>query len=319
MTRILLIKTSSMGDVVHNLPVVSDMRDHFPGAEIDWVIEESFAAIPRLHAGVSRVIPVAIRRWRHDMLHAGTRGECRAFLGRLREREYDAVVDTQGLLKSALLSCAARGPRYGLDWLSSREPLRVFYDRTFRVGWRQHAVVRNRSLAAQVLGYALTSQAAYGISAPQRNFKWLPGARYAVLLHATSAEAKLWPEHSWGELSGYLYKHNMISVLPWGNPIERARSERLAAAMHNAVVPPRLPLDDMASLLAQARVVVGVDTGLSHLAAALHVPTIGIYRATDPAATGLYAPACSVNLGGVGLLPAVNDVIAAVECLSAAA
>jgi heptosyltransferase-1 len=313
--RILLIKTSSLGDVVHNLPVVSDMIDRFPGAHIDWLIEESFAAIPRMHAGVARVIPVAMRRWRHALLRAETRVECRAFINHLRNTEYDAIVDTQGLFKSALLTCAARGPRYGLDWSSSREPLRLFYDRTFRVHWDQHAVERNRSLAAQALGYSLDARTNYAITAPRRTFPWLVSRRYAVLLHATSAERKLWPEHSWQELSRYLFAKGMVAVLPWGNAAERARSERLAETTPNAIVPPMLALEEVAALLAQAQIVVGVDTGLAHLAAALHVPTIGIYRATDPAATGIYVGSGSANVGGAGQLPAGNDVIAAVERL----
>jgi len=315
MPRILLVKTSSLGDVVHNLPVVSDMRHHMPDVEIDWVVEESFAAIPRLHSGVSNVIPVAMRRWRHDLLRAGTWGEWRAFLNHLREREYDAIVDTQGLLKSALITCAARGRRYGLDWKSSREPLGPFYDCTFRVPWGQHAVVRNRSLAAQALGYTLATPANFDIVAPPRALAWLPAANYAVLLHATSADSKLWPEHHWVELHKYLFLNNILSVLPWGNTAERERSTRLAAAMNNAVVPPALALDDMAALLAQARIVVGVDTGLTHLAAALNVPTVGIYCATDPAATGIHGCPRAINLGGADTPPAAPDVIAAMERL----
>lgn len=315
MPRILLVKTSSLGDVVHNLPVVNDIRRHHAGADIDWVVEASFAAIPRMHADVGNVIPVALRRWRRNPLHAETRNECRAFLRRLREREYDAVIDTQGLLKSALVACAARGTRYGLDWKSSREPLRLFYDRTFRVPWGQHAVLRNRSLAAQALGYTLPAGTAYGIVAPQRTLAWLPAARYAVLLHATSAASKLWPESHWQELYKYLILNNIISILPWGTGAERSRSERLAAAMPHALVPPALSLEDMATLLAQAQAVIGVDTGLTHLAAALNVPTVGIYVATDPAATGIHACPRAENLGGIGAPPAVQDVIATLERL----
>jgi heptosyltransferase-1 len=316
--RILLVKTSSLGDVVHNLPVVSDIHQQFPGAQIDWVVEESFAAIPRMHGGVGNVIPVALRRWRRSLLHADTRSECGAFLQRLREHEYDAIVDTQGLLKSAFVTCAARGPRYGLDWQSSREPLRLFYDRTFRVPWGQHAVVRNRSLAAQALGYALPALTNYGITARQRELTWLPGKRYAVLLHATSADSKLWPEDHWTSLYKYLILNNIISVLPWGNAAERMRSERLAAAMTGAVVPPALGIEDIAALLAQARGVVGVDTGLTHLAAALNVPTVGIYCATDPAATGIHACPRAVNLGGIANPPAAQDVITALQQLGVA-
>lgn len=318
MPRILLVKTSSLGDVVHNLPVVSDIREHFPDAHVDWVVEESYAAIPRLHASVSNIVPAAIRRWRRGVLRADTRRELFAFFTQLREHDYAAIIDTQGLLKSALVACAAHGTRHGLDWKSSREPLRMFYDRTYRVPWGQHAVVRNRSLAAQALGYVLSAQTVYGIAAPQRTFAWLPAARYAVLLHATSADTKLWPEAYWKELHNYMILKDIISILPWGNAVERARSERLAALMRNAIVPPTLALEDMAALLAQARAVVGVDTGLTHLAAALNVPTVGIYCATDPAATGIHACPRAVNLGGIGTPPTAQAVVAALERLGAA-
>jgi len=315
MPRLLLVKTSSLGDVVHNLPVVSDIKRALPHACVDWVVEESFAAIARLHPGVDEILPVALRFWRRNVLSADTRRECRVFLQRLRAQTYDAVIDTQGLFKSALVTCAARGPRYGLDWRSSREPLRVFYDRTFRVPWGQHAVARNRSLAAQALRYTLDTPADYGIGAPARVLSWMPAGRYAVLLHATSADTKLWPEPFWEKLCKYMILKDIFCVLPWGNDAERGRGERLAARMTRAVVPPALTLKDIAALLARAHLVVGVDTGLTHLAAALDVPTVGIYVATDPAATGLYAGARAVNLGGIGAPPTAAQVIAAIEAL----
>ncbi len=309
MPRILLVKTSSLGDVIHNLPVVSDIRRHAPDAEIDWVVETSFAAIACMHPGVRCVLPVALRRWRRTLLSASTRTDVCSFLNALRECEYDAIIDTQGLLKSALVARAARGNCYGLDWRSSREPLRFLYDRTFNVPWGQHAVTRNRSLAAQALGYSLPTQINYGIAAQPRNFPWLPSQRYAVLLHATSADRKLWPEIHWVDLSKYLFLKNIICILPWGNLTEHARSERLAAMMSGAVVPPALALDDLAALLAGAQGAVGVDTGLTHFAAALNTPTLGIYCATDPAATGVYGCARAINLGGIGAPPAVVGVI----------
>lgn len=319
MPRILLVKTSSLGDVVHNLPVVSDIRRQFPDAGIDWVVEEAFAAIPRMHPAVDRVLPVALRRWRRALLASATRGEICSFLGELHERYYDAIIDTQGLLKSALVARAAHGPCYGLDWRSSREPLRFLYDRTFRVPWGRHAVARNRDLVAQALAYTVQMPPEYGIRAQPRSFDWLPPQRYAVLLHATSAAAKLWPEAAWIDLYKYLILKDIFCVLPWGSDAERVRSERLAAAMPNAVVPPRLALDDIAALLGKAHVVIGVDTGLTHLAAALNVPTLGIYCATDPAATGIYPAPHAVNLGGIGAPPAVDEVISALAQLKVCA
>jgi heptosyltransferase I len=314
MPRILLVKTSSLGDVVHNLPVVCDLRHAIADVTIDWVAEESFAAIPRLHAGVGLVIPVAVRRWRSALFKTQTRTEIRAFLSQLWGHRYDAVVDTQGLLKSALITWAAHGNRIGLDWRSSREPLRWFYDHTFNVPWSQHAVERNRSLAAQALGYQL-GELHYGILAAARQFDWLPVTRYAVLLHATSAESKLWPESDWATIGNFLIKNNILCILPWGNEIERERSVRLSTQISSAVVPPHLGIDDAASLLAGAHAVLGVDTGLTHLAAALGTPTIGIFSATDPAATGVHGCARAINLGGVSSAPSVLDVRAALERL----
>jgi heptosyltransferase-1 len=316
MPRVLLVKTSSLGDVVHNLPVVSDLRSSLPAATIDWVVEEGFAAIPRLHPGVSRVLPVALRRWRRAPWRAGVLAEARAFLAELRGQRYDAIIDTQGLLKSALMARAARGIRHGLDWASSREPLGWFYDHTYCVPWDRHAVERNRSLAAQALAYALPGPARYGIAAPAHDFDGLPATSpHAVLLHATSASRKLWPEMHWIDLGRHLADRGMAGVLPWGTAEERQRSERLAQQIPRAIVPGRMDVAALASLLAQSRIVIGTDTGLTHLAGALGVPTIGLYCATDPAATGLHACARAVNLGGMGAVPAVAAVTAAIDGL----
>jgi heptosyltransferase-1 len=316
MRTILLVKTSSLGDVVHNLPVASDIRAAFPGSRIDWVVEEAFAAVPRLHPAVGNVLPVAIRRWRRSLLSDSTRMEMRRFLDDLRSRTYDAVVDTQGLLKSALLSFAARGARHGLDWASSREPLAVFYDRTHAVPWTAHAVERNRTLAARALEFAVPGAPAYGIRAAAAEFGWLARGTYAVLLHATSNERKLWPEERWVEVGRGFAGRAWRCVLPWHGSAERARSERLAREITGAIVPPGLALAEMAQLLAGAAAVTGVDTGLTHLAGALGIPTAGIYCATSPAATGLYGCARAVNLGDAGSPPAARDVADALDRLT---
>jgi len=317
MTRILLVKMSSMGDVVHNLPLVTDIHRRVPGAQIDWAVEEGFDAIPRLHPGVRRIIPVAIRRWRRTFWRRPAREEVRAFLDELGREAYDAVLDTQGLLKSALIARVARGNRFGLDWESAREPLALFYDRTFNVPRTLHAVERNRRLGAQAFGYTLPDGIDYGIRAAAGDRTWLPAQRYAVLLHATSAERKLWPEECWLELGGYFAERGMRCVLPWGTAAERARSERIAGRLRDAIVPPLLRLGEAAGLLAGAPAVIGVDTGLTHLAAALGVATIGVYCATDPARTGLYGCVRAANLGGVYRPPRASEVVAALERMAA--
>jgi heptosyltransferase-1 len=313
MPRILLVKTSSLGDVVHNLPVATDIRAAAPSAEIHWVVEQPFAAIPGLHPAVTRVIPVAIRRWRTHFLDQAVREEIRAFTRELKRDHYDAVIDTQGLLKSALLAWTARGIRHGLDFASSREPLALFYDRTYSIPWTLHAVERNRALAARVLDFVVPSTPDYGITAGRTRFEWLPVGPYAVLVHSASAREKLWSEACWVELATRLRERGMLSVLPWGTADERLRAEAIASTVPGSVVAPKLPLAEVPSLLAGARAVIGVDTGLSHLAAALKVPTVGLYCATDPAATGLYGSAQAINLGGRKAPPQVAEVLTALE------
>ncbi|WP_435628140.1 lipopolysaccharide heptosyltransferase I [Candidatus Ferrigenium straubiae] len=317
--HILLVKTSSLGDVLHNLPVASDIARRYPDAQIDWLVEESFAALPRLHSAVRNVIPVAVRRWRGKLLSAATWREIAAFRSTLTAQHYDIAIDTQGLLKSALLMRGARGLRCGFDRNSAREPLASgLYQQTFQVAKGQHAVERNRQLAAQALGYTLQERADYGIRPPVlAQPVWLVEGAYAVLLHATSRADKLWNEANWIALGHYLHEKNIRCVLPWGSEAEQARSLRLATAIPDAVAPPRLNLNEAAALLGGARAVMGVDTGLAHLAAALGVPTVGIYTATDPALTGLYAGRCAVNLGNAGHAPDVAAVIEALQGMAA--
>lgn len=315
MPKILLVKTSSMGDVVQNLPMVSDIRRHFPDAQIHWVVEEAYQEIPGMHPGVSSIITVALRRWRGALWSGETWRALADLRRKFSGKQYDFVLDSQGLIKSALITRLARGVRCGLNWKSAREPLGWFYDRVFDVPWTLHAVERNRSLAAQALRYALEGKADYGISARRAAFPWLKSP-YAVLLHASSSPRKLWPEAQWVELGARLNKSALTCVLPWGSTHERARSERLAQRMQNAVVPPQLALDEAASLLAGAKAVIGVDTGLTHLAAALNVPVVGIYCASRPEDTGIYSES-AVNLGGINQPPAVGAVAAALDKLLA--
>ena len=299
MPEIALIKTSSMGDVIHNLPVASDILEHYPNATLDWVVEEAFASIPAMHPGISKVIPVAVRRWRKSPLNS--RHEFGAFRENLKLKKYDLIIDTQGLLKSALIARLAIGTRCGYDRISAREPVAsFFYDRTFHVEKNLHAVTRNRMLAAACLGYQLDNPLDYGLRLTTET------QDYAVLLHATSRKEKLWDESNWVELGNRL---GMKSFLPWGSAEERARSERIASKIPGSEVPPALSLSDAAQLVAGASVVFGVDTGLSHLAAALSVPVIGIYCATDPGLTGIFSAGSGINIGGKNDPPSVEEAL----------
>jgi heptosyltransferase-1 len=296
MRRILFVKTSSLGDVVHNCPAVSDAARSSPGAAIDWVVEEAFAEVATMHAQVRRVIPVAVRRWRGALWHPRTWAEMGAFRRALREERYDLVIDTQGLLKSALLARLADGERHGMDSASAREPLAArFYDVRHAVPRQQHAVERNRQLAAAARGGTSLAACDYGLRAEGPLPLDLP-APYTVLLTMTSRADKLWPEGNWIELGRLIAARGLRCVLPWGSEEEKARAARIAAGIGNALVPRRLGLAELARLMRGARGVAGVDTGLAHLAAALGVPAAGIYLSTEARLTGLHAGARVRNL-----------------------
>lgn len=310
--RLLLVKTSSLGDVIHNLPVVSDMRRHFPEASIDWCVEESFAAIPRLHPGIGQVFRVAVRRWRKQLFRCATWHEIAAVKAAMRAQPYDLVIDTQGLAKSALMARWAQGPLAGYDANSAREPwVSHFYARRFAVDRQLHAVERNRRLVGAALGYLPEGLPDYGIEAPVQVLPWLPAQPYVVLLTATSRDDKLWPETHWIELGRLLQAQGIQTVLPAGSPLERARAQRLAQAIPSAVAAPPLSIPELAGLLAGAQATVGVDTGLTHLAVALDVPTVALYTATDPGLTGVLGRAYWRNLGGRGQVPSVAAVLEA--------
>jgi len=222
------------------------------------------------------------------------------------------VLDSQGLLKSAAITLLAPGPRCGYDRASVREMIAALaYDKTIAIPKNLHAVERNRRLAGRALGYEPDTPVDYGVATPQTELPWLSAQPYVVLLHATSRADKEWPEADWLVLAAHLHASGLRCILPWGSQQERARSERLAAQMANALVAPHLSLTQAAALLGNARAVVGVDTGLTHLAAALKVPVVALYCASEPGLTGVYSAAPAVNLGQAGRTPQPDEAIAA--------
>jgi heptosyltransferase I len=289
---------------------VSDAARGIPEARIDWVVEDAFAGVARMHPSVARVIPVAVRRWRRAPWRPAVWREMATFRESLKGERYDAVVDTQGLLKSALITCFASGTKHGMDRASAREPLAArFYDRTHFVSRGLHAVERNRRLTAAALGISLPPEIEYGLRKTGPLNEALP-ASYSVLLTMTSRADKLWPETRWIELGRALA---LPAVLPWGSDEERARAERIAHGIGQAVVPAKMALEALAPVLAHARNVVGLDSGLTHLAAALGVPAVAIFCGSDPALTGVYGAARAANVGAPGRPPQVFEVLQALQ------
>lgn len=312
MRRVLIIKTSSLGDVVHALPAITDIRRARPELAIDWLVEETFAEIPALHPGVAGVIPCALRRWRKTFFAGNTRREVLALRRALRTTHYEAVLDLQGLIKSAWLARMVPGVRHGYTFASAREPLASFaYTVRHRV--KRHvelnAVERNRRLAAAAFGYTLAGAVDYGLALPCAA---IAAPRTLLCFHSTSRDDKLWPETSWRAVLTHYAALGVRVVLPWGSAEERARSLRLQADVAGVEVPEKQSLATLAHWCAQACGVIGVDTGLTHLAAAAGTPVVAIYTASAPLATGVIAaaaPAC--NVGAPHTTPTVAEVLAA--------
>jgi heptosyltransferase-1 len=309
--RILLVKTSSLGDIVHCFPAVSDVARHVRDSRIDWVVEEAFAELPTLHPAVRTVIPVALRRWRRSPAAPATWREAGAFLRQLRSAAYDRVIDAQGLLKSALITRLAIGSRHGPDAASARESLAASaYARRHRVPTALHAVERNRLLCAGALGYSATGTADYGLASPRDVREASDGSRRPVIFLSMSSRAgKLWAERDWIELGQSIARRGYPMELPWGNLAERARVLKITSAIPQARVPEqRSSLCSLAARFRESALVVGVDTGLAHLAVACGVPAIGIYADSDPERTGLYGSG-AISLGRHGFPPSAGEVI----------
>lgn len=297
--RILLVKLSSMGDVIHNFPVVTDILRVRPDTIVDWVTEAMYRDLVALHPGVTQKLEVHLRWIKKHFWRDAPWFQHMDDRQALVQEDYDEIIDTQGLIKSVMVARWATGRKNGYARVSAREPFSArFHDRTFEIGKEQHAVERNRQLAAAALDYRVEGPPDYGIVAPTLTLPWCPQGRYAVLLHASSRANKQWPRAHWIALGRTLQQRGVTLVLPWGKEIEKQESEAMARELPGAVVPPKMSFPEAASLLAGASAVVGVDTGLAHLAVALGRPTLGLYLTTQPARTGLYGGIQTVNLGG---------------------
>jgi heptosyltransferase-1 len=318
--NILIVRVSSLGDVVHNMPMVADIHRHFPAAQIDWVVEEGYTSLVGLNPHVRKIIPIALRRWRKTLFAAATRAEIGAFRRELQAERYDLVFDTQGLLKTSVVMRMARlapqGRRIGLANAtegSGYEPIsRIFHDQSIPVGLRTHAVTRARLVAAAALGYQLEGQPDFALQPPEpARWAWMPEQPYVVFFHGTARAAKQWPQAQWIKLGQALAERGLQILLPWGSAREQEAARQLAAGIPGATVLPALPMMQAVALVQQARLVVGLDTGLTHIAAAYGKPTIELYCDSPRWKTeGNWSPAI-INLGDLGAPPSEEDVLKA--------
>jgi heptosyltransferase-1 len=319
--NILLVRVSSMGDVLHNMPIVADIKRHFPDANIDWVVEEGYVSLVRLNPMVRNIIPWALRRWRKNLGDKAVRAEIGAFFRKLREVQYDYVFDTQGLLKTGIIMGAARGKHKvglanGSEGSGYEGISRIFHTKSIPLDPRTHAVARGRLVVAAALGYTVDTPADFGLPEIPSNEPrpaWMGEQPYAVYFHGTARDAKKWAPANWIELGRQLAP--MPILLPWGSDKEKAEAEALAAQLPNARVLPKLSMADAVVLARRAALAVGVDTGLTHIAAAFSRPVVEIYADSPRWKTeGNWSPRI-INLGDKGSPPGVAEVAAAAKSL----
>ena len=330
--KILLVKLSSLGDVLHNLPIVWDLRARLPNAQIDWVVEEGYVHLltPLLSKdgfrGIDRIIPFGLRHWKKNLLKPSTWKQFFAFKKELQAVSYDVIIETQGLLKSAIVcSLAKKNPSTVIAGLanatefSGYEPIaRSFYSQSVQVPTQCHAVDRSRWVMCSALDWPLLERTSVPQFYPNQYIQSLPTptqalaqqlvAPYVLCFHSTAREAKRWSNGHWIALGQELSSRGYQVVLPWGNLAERAVSEAIASQIPNALVPPAFSIEDAFAVIAGAALTIGVDTGLTHLAAVLNKPTVEIYCDSPLWKTEGYWSSNIRNVGDIQKPPTVAEV-----------
>ncbi|WP_438392209.1 lipopolysaccharide heptosyltransferase I [Caballeronia sp. DA-9] len=320
MKRILIVKVTSLGDIVETQPVVSDLRRAFPSAKIDWAADAAFADIIRWNPAVDRVLCAPLRKFKKARSWADLK-EIAASIGELRAEKYDAVLDIHGVYKSAIIAFLARGRRrYGYKNKDLGELGAAFaYSARFGPRPRTDAWRGMRVSVADALGYTFDETPDFNLHLPpletplETPLSLASGAPVAMLFHATSADEKKWPIERWAETGRWLSARGYTIALPWGTQGERKEGEQIAALVPGAVVLPKLSVTECAHCIDASALVVGMDTGLVHLAHALGRPTVMIFTATSREHFGIHAPGRSVSVGDHHAPPDVPAVLAAVE------
>lgn len=288
--KILLVKTSSMGDVIHTLPALTDALQAIPNLEVDWAIEPAFADIASWHPAVKNIILIKTRKWKKNIFSLHNIREFLNDYSRYRNKRYDLVIDAQGLIKSAIIAFLAKGKVYGYNKHSARESFAsFFYHEKYAVVKNQNAIVRTRELFSKILHYSLpTTPFNFSIDTKKLpSLDFLLPEKYYVFLHATTWDTKLYPNEYWIDLLKRCEQEGITVYLPWGNETEKNRAEMLAQTSDIAKVLPRLSISQMATVLNNATAIISVDTGFGHLSAALNKKTITLYGPTDAKYLGI--------------------------------
>ncbi|HTI17797.1 MAG TPA: lipopolysaccharide heptosyltransferase I [Trinickia sp.] len=316
MNRVLIVKVTSLGDIVQAQPVVADLRRAFPAVAVDWAADAAFADVPRWNAGVDRVLCAPLRHFKKTR-RAQDLKAIFASIGELRGVYYDAVIDLHGVYKSAIIAFLARSrTRYGYRLADLGEQGAAFaYTRRFARPAELNVLEGLRQTVGDALGYRIESPPEFGLHIPAAHGprRDAQGDAFALLFHATSGAAKKWTIDHWQCVGRYLIDRGIRVALPWGSPDEHDESIAIAAGIPNAMVLPHMSLLEVAQQIDSSSIVVGADTGFVHLAAALRKPTVMIFTATSKKHYGVNVPGCAVSIGDEGRRPSVREVIDAVD------
>jgi heptosyltransferase-1 len=340
--KILLVKLSSLGDVLHNLPIVWDLRKRLPHAQIDWIVEEAYVHLLEplkttdAFKGIDRIIPVAFRRWRKNLFSIRTWREFFAMRKQLQSTTYDVVLETQGLLKSALMCALAKksnnavvaGLGNATEHSGYEPPARMFYTQSVHVPLKCHAIDRSRWVMCSAFDWPLLNRNEDPpLFYPNDFVAQLPPllldglkktaqgapAPYVLCFHATARVAKRWPNENWVELGKALSSQGYQLIFPWGSPEEMKVSALIASQIPGAIVPRAFSIEEAYSLVANAAITIGVDTGLTHLSAVLGKPTVEIYCDSPRWKTEGYWSKAIVNVGDYKKSPLAGEVEHAVR------
>ena len=313
--KILLVRTSSMGDIIHTFPAAVDVKKAFPDAQLHWLVEESLTDVCSLCPEIDALRITAFHRWRKTPFSKEVRKEVRNLQEQLRSESYDAVVDTQGIVRSAWAATWAGVPVCGYSWKTAREPLAsLFYKKTFSMPETLGAVRRYRKMLATSLGYTIDeSHPKFGICPPRLPDIELPERFAAFFVNTSLNRPKHWQEDRWKAVVSGLASQGLDSVLFWGNGVEKERVERIASVSERAHVLPRMSIPEIAAVVSRAKIGIGLDTGLMHLAAAVGIPCVAIWVNTDPGKVALVGEADCATLGHIGADVTVEEVLSAVR------
>ena len=286
MIRILIVKLTSLGDLIHTMPAITDIQHNSSEVELDWLVDEQFSEIPAWHSFVNKTIAIGLRRWRRN-INSRSLSEFMNCISEIRSKNYDFIVDVQGLLKSSILgSIIAKGESHGYADTSIKEKYAsLFYNYKYHVPLNLHAVTRIRNLCSQVLNYSIDeAEINYGVKEQLQNKE---RDNYIVLIPHSSNPIKNWEEKKWIELAKLINAEGLKVKVSWGSEFEKQQATRIAQASNTEVAEKlNLNINSIGKFLAKAKAVVSLDTGFSHIAAALETPNICLCITSDPNLSG---------------------------------